>query len=161
WSMDHVGMLARTVADVAMLCRALGAQREIARASGGSVTVGVPDRFFEAVDEDVTAAFDQAMMLLRGVGAKIVRVALPPGFEALVEAGVITMYAEMAAYHRDRYALYAAKFPPRLSTLIEVGLTISAADYLRAQQIRKLETAALSHLLDEVTVLATPATPTP
>lgn len=163
WSMDHVGVLARSVEDAEILLGAL-ATRAPATSNVGdaAVTIGVPDRyFFDAMDADVGAAFEEAIALLSGAGAKVVPVALPRGFEALVEAGIVTMYAEMAAYHRERFARHAAEFPPRLSVLVEVGLSIGAADYLRAQQIRRLETAELSRMLEAVTVLVTPTTPAP
>ena len=163
WSMDHVGALAREVDDLVLIFAAIaGASRGGDRSDQGMITVGVPDRYFDdATDTEVGAAFEQAVVVLEKAGARIVTVSLPPGFESLAEAGVITMYAEMAAFHRDRYAADAAEFPPRLSVLIEVGLAISAADYLRAQQIRRLETAALSRVLESVTVMVTPATPLP
>ncbi|HEY1363018.1 MAG TPA: amidase [Xanthobacteraceae bacterium] len=163
WSMDHAGAIIRSCADAEALLGILSVDARAARqADEASVTIGVPDRsFLETADAEAQASFQQALALLTGAGCRIVALALPPGFEALVEAGVITMYAEMAAYHRDRYARHAAAFPPRLSTLIEAGLRIGAADYLRAQQIRRLETSALSRLLEQVTVLITPATPAP
>jgi Asp-tRNA(Asn)/Glu-tRNA(Gln) amidotransferase A subunit family amidase len=45
--------------------------------------------------------------------------------------------------------------------LIEAGLLIPAASYLRAQQVRSLAIAAMRGLLTEVDVLITPSTPGP
>lgn len=163
WSMDHVGVFARSTADIAMLFRALAPQSaEHTPTDSAPIIIGVPDRyFFEQTDADVGTAFEDAISLLAAAGARILRVELPQGFEALVEAGIVTMYAEMAAYQRERFAKRASEFPPRLSILIEAGLTISAADYLRAQQIRRIETVALSRLLAPLTALAMPSTPAP
>ena len=106
WSMDHVGALARSVEDAEILLGALATRAPAANNVGdAAVTIGVPDRyFFDAMDADVGAAFEEAIALLSGAGARVVTVPLPRGFEALVEAGIVTMYAEMAAYHRERFA---------------------------------------------------------
>jgi aspartyl-tRNA(Asn)/glutamyl-tRNA(Gln) amidotransferase subunit A len=106
WSMDHVGVLARSTDDVAAVFRAIASGASArACANEAGITIGVPDRyFFDAMDAEVGAAFEQAVALLRQAGAEVISLSLPPGFEALVEAGIITMYAEMGAYHRDRFA---------------------------------------------------------
>jgi aspartyl-tRNA(Asn)/glutamyl-tRNA(Gln) amidotransferase subunit A len=162
WSMDHVGPIARHVDDVETLFRALASTGPASARDEAPLVIGVPDRFFvETLDADVGAAFEETLGALSRAGARIVKVTLPAGFEALVEAGIITMYAEMGAYHRDRFAARAHEFPPRLSVLIEVGLSIGAADYLRAQRIRRRETQVLSRILQDITALATPTTPEP
>ena len=83
--------------------------------------VGVPDRDFEPADASVAAAFEAALETLAKAGARIVPVRLPDGFEALVAAGIVVMYAEMAAFHRDRLAERRQEFPPRLLVLVEEG----------------------------------------
>jgi aspartyl-tRNA(Asn)/glutamyl-tRNA(Gln) amidotransferase subunit A len=163
WSMDHVGPIARRLDDLEALFRVLATDTSsMPLADDASIIIGVPDRYFSASnDADVGAAFEAAIAAFSKGGARAVRVTLPDGFEALVDSGILMMYAEMGAYHRDRFAARANEFPSRLSALIEVGLSISAADYLRAQQVRRQETDALSSLLQTVTVLMTPTTPTP
>ena len=100
---------------------------------GDQPVVGVPDRGFEPADASVAEAFDHALETLAKAGARIVPVRLPTGFEALAAAGIMVMYAEMAAFHRDRLAERRREFPPRLLVLVEEGAAISAADYINAQ----------------------------
>jgi Asp-tRNA(Asn)/Glu-tRNA(Gln) amidotransferase A subunit family amidase len=163
WSMDHVGIMARSVADVAAVFAAIAESPmpEIPEAQG-KLTLGVPDRYFQQdLTVDAASAFEAALDSFRDLGAAIRAVKLPASFEAGVEAGIVIMYAEMAAVHRSSFAAQKAAFPFRIRTLIEVGLEIRAADYLRAQQVRRQFVDDLSGLLAEVDCLVTPTTPAP
>jgi aspartyl-tRNA(Asn)/glutamyl-tRNA(Gln) amidotransferase subunit A len=160
WSMDHVGPIARDVSDLALMFGVLAGRSEDEMAHGDTLVVGVPDRGFEPTDVAAAEAFDCALETLVKAGARIVPVHLPDGFEALAAAGIVVMYAEMAAFHRQRLAERRREFPPRLLVLVEAGAGISAADYINAQRIRRMETTALSQLLDGITALATPTTAT-
>ena len=88
-------------------------------------------------------------------------VKLPSQFEAGVDAGIVTMYSEMAAAHRERFAAHRERYGWKLSCLLDAGGRVSAADYLRAQQVRRVASAELSALFQEVDCLITPTTPAP
>jgi aspartyl-tRNA(Asn)/glutamyl-tRNA(Gln) amidotransferase subunit A len=162
WSMDHIGAIARDIHDVELVFTVLaGSDRKCRDGDAAPPVVGIPDRGFEAADPEVMSAFKRALEVLTDAGVRVVPVRLPGGFEALAAAGIIIMYAEMAAFHRDRLRRRAAEFPPRLRVLVEAGLQISAADYVNAQRIRSIESVELSRVLDAVTTLLTPTTSTP
>jgi aspartyl-tRNA(Asn)/glutamyl-tRNA(Gln) amidotransferase subunit A len=163
WSMDHVGIIARSVGDIAAVFAAVvDAPEWDASDPETQKTIGVPDRYFhEGVTPDVAQAFAAALESFRAAGASTRTVTLPASFEAGAEAGILIMYAEMAAFHRSRFAAHKEAYPFRIRTLIEAGLEIRAADYLRAQQVRRKFIEDLSGLLDEVDCLVTPATPAP
>lgn len=162
WSMDHVGPISRDVADVALMFGVMsGRSRSEGDAADAPPVIGVADRAFTTSDPDVAAAYDDALQVLAKAGARIIALTLPDGFEALAAAGIAIMYAEMAAYHRERYAAHAGEYPPRLAVLVEAGLKLTAADYVQAQRIRAAERAKLSALIETVTVLLTPTTATP
>jgi aspartyl-tRNA(Asn)/glutamyl-tRNA(Gln) amidotransferase subunit A len=155
WSMDHVGPLARSVEDVALLFHVLSG-RAVRRA--GEMRIGVPDRYFFDADADTLRAFEAVVQAL---GQRVVRVTLPRHFEAGVEAGIVTMYSEMAAVHRERFAANRDRYGWKLACLLDAGGRVSAADYLRAQQVRRLAAREISGLLAEVDCLLTPTTPAP
>jgi aspartyl-tRNA(Asn)/glutamyl-tRNA(Gln) amidotransferase subunit A len=160
WSMDHAGAIARNVDDLDLMFRVLSGRESEQAAHIDRLVVAVPDRGFDVADAAVGAAVEEALAILSRAGVRVVPVRLPPGFEALAAAGIAVMYAEMAAFHRERLAKHREQFPPRLLVLIEEGMTIPAADYINAQRIRRIETEALSALLESVTALATPTTAT-
>jgi aspartyl-tRNA(Asn)/glutamyl-tRNA(Gln) amidotransferase subunit A len=163
WSMDHAGPLARTVADAALALGVMAGAATSAVASDlDGVVVGVPDRYFTATaTPDAASALERALGWIRAAGGRVVDLPLPPGFEAGVDAGVVTMYAEMAAMHRDRYRDERKRYSWKLACLLDAGLAVSAADYLRAQQVRRIAAAELSAALDSVDCLITPSTPAP
>lgn len=164
WSMDHVGIFARSVADVQIVFASLDGRgpRKADDEARSSVTLGVPDRYFlDTLDAEVASAFEKTLALFARDGATVRPVKLPPSFERGVEAGIVTMYAEMAAFHRDLFAARRAEYPPRLGILVEQGLRITAGEYLRAQQIRRVMAEELSALLRDVDCLLTPTTPSP
>ena len=163
WSMDHIGIMARSAADVATV---FAAAADVPACEAGDpaapITLGVPDRYFgEDLASDVADAFAAALNAFRAAGASTRVVNLPASFEVGVDAGIVIMYAEMAAFHRDRFAAHKDAYPFRIRTLIEAGLEIRAADYLRAQQVRRQFIADLTGLLDQVDCLVTPTTPAP
>jgi aspartyl-tRNA(Asn)/glutamyl-tRNA(Gln) amidotransferase subunit A len=161
WSMDHAGPIARSVEDAALLFRVMAGTRP-AEASREQLRVGIADRYFDQnLDADTRAAFDSAIRMLESAGAQIVPLTLPPSFEAGVDASIVTIYSEMAAVHRDRFAAHRDRYGWKITCLLDAGGEVSAADYLRAQQIRRLAADELSALLETVDCLATPSTPVP
>lgn len=176
WSMDHAGPITRTVTDAALMLEAIaGADpadpsttaipvpplAQLAIASGPPVTIGVPDRYFlEDVTAEVRASFDGALQALEGAGMRLQPVRLPPSFERGVDAGIVVMYAEMAAFHQRWFPARRAQYPEKLAVLVETGLGVSAAAYLKAQQVRRLAARDLGRLLADIDLLATPTTPT-
>jgi aspartyl-tRNA(Asn)/glutamyl-tRNA(Gln) amidotransferase subunit A len=177
WSMDHVGPLTRTVADAALVLETIAGpdvddpsacaypvptSSALSAGPARPFRVGVPDRYFlDDLDPAVKAAFDVALASLADAGGRVEPVRLPGSFETGVDAGVVAMYAELAAYHAQWFETRRADYTPKLAALIETGRTISATSYLRAQQVRRVAARDISRLLDGVDVLATPATPTP
>ncbi|HWI38653.1 MAG TPA: amidase family protein, partial [Burkholderiales bacterium] len=72
-----------------------------------------------------------------------------------------TMYSEMAAVHRERFAAHRDRYGWKLACLLDAGAAVSAADYLRAQQVRRVAAREISKLLAQVDCLLTPTTPAP
>ncbi len=177
WSLDHPGPIAKTVRDVALLLSAVAgldphdsstaaqpvpSYVEDMETSPRGLTAGTPDRYFpERSNPDVATSFQEAVGALEKVGMRIRDVKLPDCFEAGVEAGRVIMHAEGAAFHRDWFRTRWEEYGPKLAGLIEAGLMIPAASYLRAQRIRSVAIAAMRRLFTEVDVLVTPAAPGP
>jgi aspartyl-tRNA(Asn)/glutamyl-tRNA(Gln) amidotransferase subunit A len=162
WSMDHVGPIARSVEDVALLYRGMADAPPSASPPEKDLRIGIADRYFgERIDADTRRAFEAMVDALKAAGARIVNVTLPKTFEAGVDAGIVTMYSEMAAVHRERFAAQRKHYGWKLACLLEAGGEVRAADYLRAQQVRRIAAAQLSELFSQVDCLLTPSTPAP
>jgi len=170
-SLDHVGPLAATVADAAVVLLAIegydaadlttsdvpvadyvAALREDAK----PLRVGVPRKYFyDDLDAEVAGAMDHA---LRGIGSlvgevKEVRLEVPT--DRSLQA------AESYAYHAERVAASEELYQPETVRRIRSGEKISAAEYIARR--RELEEArrriGTVFANGQVDVLVTPTTP--
>jgi aspartyl-tRNA(Asn)/glutamyl-tRNA(Gln) amidotransferase subunit A len=154
FSLDHCGPMAWTVEDCALTMNAIAgpdgadpaaAATRIAsftRGLGGGVEgmrIGVVRHFHERDVEgepEAVAAIDDALKVLRRLGAKLVTVRLPPhgGWDACVR---VLLYAEALSIHeRDldaRPELYAEITRTRLAAARAIG----GADVIHAQRWRR------------------------
>jgi len=177
WSLEHAGPMAKTVQDVALLLSAVSGMdpndrtaaaqpvpsyAESLEATPRGLTVGIPDRYFlERSDPAVATSFENAVRALEKLGMRLHKVKLPDCFEAGVSAGRVIMHVEGSAYHHESFKRRRDDYGPKLAALVEAGLLIPAASYLRAQQVRSMAIAAMGHLFTEVDVLVTPSAPGP
>ncbi|WP_162392494.1 amidase [Goekera deserti] len=169
WTLDHVGPMARTAEDLALVLPLLSGPDGVdPSALTGydqpgplspdltGLRVGVPGSWFtDCVDSQVLLAFEAALTVLVDAGAQLVPVAegdLQPVFD---EAWTI-LYAELASGHEggpQRAGLYDDGLLDRLSR----GVVIGATDYLRALRRRASVTAELAaRLFGGADVLLTP-----
>ncbi len=177
WTLDHPGPFARTVEDVALLLEVLAGPdgldpacsphpverwTEATRLGASGLRVGVPDRFFpERATPQAREVYGRALVALEAAGAEVREVKLPGEFDLIPSAQRTILAAEAAAFHRRWYSQHARDYAPKLRALVEEGLKLPAADYIRARQLRRRCRQAMLSLFEGVDVLATPATPAP
>lgn len=176
WSMDHVGPMARTVEDVALLLEVIGGYdaqdpgsalyplanylRGLNRGVKGMVLGVFHEGAFGVVDTDVEAAFAEALRTLEGLGARIEEVSWP-GAEDVPSAHLAILMAEASAVHyrwlKERPQDYGDDVRLRLTA----GLALPGTLYLKAQQVRRKATQALLGILERVDALLLPTCPLP
>jgi Asp-tRNA(Asn)/Glu-tRNA(Gln) amidotransferase A subunit family amidase len=147
WSLDHVGIFARTVEDCALALGELAGADASERAVGGdylaAVTraapprLGVLRRIVERATHAIGTHIESIVGALRSAGALVSDVEPPPSYADIHEAGNRVARAEAAAYHGPLYAKHADEYPPRIREAIREGRAISAVDYLAAQDARR------------------------
>jgi len=168
-SLDHVGPLARSVDDVALLLAAISAKEHAFRApaAGGRksrrlrVTLGWPrDFFFEKVDDEVARAIEAAVKLLEKRGAKVRQVSLPHLADS-ADAGTQIALAEALHYHQSAgfYPARAADYGADVCSRLELGGNVRAADYLRALDARAPIVAEFDAALAGVDAIVAPSAP--
>jgi aspartyl-tRNA(Asn)/glutamyl-tRNA(Gln) amidotransferase subunit A len=164
FSLDHVGPMARSARDCALMLAAMaGADPSDRQAADVAVSdyaaaltgdlrglrIGVDPLAAPAahcLDQAVPVAVDAAVEALRDRGAEVVHVALP-FYDELCTADIIILISEGAAFHmrdlRTRWEDYAA------GTRMVLGSAplYSGADYVQAQRARELGGAAFGRLL--------------
>jgi aspartyl-tRNA(Asn)/glutamyl-tRNA(Gln) amidotransferase subunit A len=174
WSLDHVGPLARTVEDCALMLQAIAGpdprdpsapdvpvptyRRELTGEVKGLV-LGVPgEHYFELVEPEVIRQVRAAIDVLEGLGARVEEVPFPHLERAQV-AGTAIMSSEAATWHGDWLRERAADYGSDVLIRIRAGLLVRATEYLRAQQMRSLIQQDFAAAFSRVDVVVAPSMP--
>jgi aspartyl-tRNA(Asn)/glutamyl-tRNA(Gln) amidotransferase subunit A len=171
WTLDHVGILARTVADAALIFQTIAGYDS---RDYHSLDAPVPDSlshlenqktlhlglvrkyFFEHADEEMCSHTEKVVERLRQAGAKVEEVVLPPSFATVRDTASIINTAEAATTHQEMFARHKNKYGPKIRELIENGLTIPATEYAKALQTRLQQFTDIEPVLHQVDALLTP-----
>lgn len=153
WALDHVGPMARTVADTAAMLQAVaGYDRTDPATVDVSVpdyraaldrgvqglTIGVPTNYYtDGVDPEVDAVVREGIDRLANLGAEIREVEIPLA-EAYMPCEYAIFCSEASAYHQDRLREKGGDIEPDVRVLLEAGELIYATDYIKALRVRTL-----------------------
>ncbi len=171
WSLDHVGPLAGTVEDAAIVLQAIAgydaadittadvpvadyvsALREGLR----SLRVGVPrGYFFDDLDSEVASGMEHALRGMQSLGAEVREVQLDVPTDRTLQA------AESYAYHAENVSKCPELYQAETVRRIRSGEKVAAAEYIRSR--RELDEARrnIDQIFREVDVLVTPTMPLP
>lgn len=170
-TLDHVGPMCRTVTDAALVLQAIAGYDaadptsanmpvpDFARASQERVSalrVGVPQSpFLEDVDEEIHAAFAEAVKLVRSVVTAVDVVELPEAPSLpIVPVEAYTFHAEYLNDKRTRQLYH-----PEIQQRLLAGRDIPASAYVQARHHLALLRREIEHVFSTVDLLVTPTTP--
>ena len=161
-TLDHVGPLARTVRDAALVFGLMATHGSgyipAVHADLRGMRIGVPDTFFvENIAPEVMLSFRAAVQTAAALGAHVSEVRLPDA-GALNVMGRLVQLAEASALMAS-YLDRRADFGPDVLALAEQGRLIPAADYVNAQRVRTLLARDFAKIWEHLDCLMTPATP--
>lgn len=174
WTLDHVGLFTRCVADAALLLRELaGFDPEDPASSGQPVAdcpallegdlrglrVGVPrDFFFEAADGEILAATDTAMEALRSAGAELIEVQTPD-LQHSRDVSLTVQMPEALSYHSRFLPEKREAYGEDFSAGLAVGQFMLAESYVRALRMISRYRQQMVALFRQVDLLITPSVP--
>jgi len=176
WSLDHVGLFARTVDDIALLLQTLAGDDpqdpaceplpvpDYARALADPKPprIGlVRDFFLEKANEETRTHTAAVAERLARAGASVEEVHLPASFAGEPEAHFTMLYAEVAASHREAYTQHKARYSPQMQDLIEKGQKVSGIEYAEVRRHQQRFRHDMEALCRTVDALLTPSTPAP
>ena len=179
WSLDHVGILTRTVADAALMLTVLSGEdandpgsmrqpvpdftEQMNAAAGGRLPrIGLIREYFEDyATHEMWSHAESVAQNLAGSGAEVVETPLPESFEYAHSMQRIVMNVECAGFHASNHRERAGDYGPRIRSGIEMGLITPTATYLKALKLRRQFRADMNEMARQVDVLMTPATPSP
>jgi aspartyl-tRNA(Asn)/glutamyl-tRNA(Gln) amidotransferase subunit A len=175
-SLDHVGPIARSAADAAILLSAIAgfdprdpASRDVSvpdfagelRKPWRKMRLGWPrDFFFDRVDDEVRRAVDAARSVLEDLGARFEQVSLPSVADSLRPATHIAL-AEAFQYHRAAgfYPARAADYSDEVRARLETGGRVTASDYLDAREVQVRLRHEFDAAFEDVTAILAPTLP--
>jgi aspartyl-tRNA(Asn)/glutamyl-tRNA(Gln) amidotransferase subunit A len=174
WSMDHVGPMARSAADCALVLAAMAGYDP---GDASTSVLPVPDYrvaltgdlkglrvgllggvFLEGAESSVRLAVEAAARTLAGAGAVVDEAALDR-MELVPAASTAIVASEALAYHAERLRTRAADYDPDVARRLRLGAFVGGADYVRAQRVRGLVRDAVEAALARRDVLLAPCTP--
>ena len=171
-SMDHVGPMARTVQDAAILFDAIAGadendptslrmavdavQPQLAQGIRG-LRIGFDPRYgIESNEEETTLAISRVLDELKNRGATVVNVTLPD-FSRVDDAWNDLCLSEAAAAHAKTFPSRADDYGPGFRTCLEKGLRVSGAEVASALKVRAEVTERLNRILEGIDCLVCPS----
>jgi aspartyl-tRNA(Asn)/glutamyl-tRNA(Gln) amidotransferase subunit A len=175
WSLDHAGPLTRTVADAAHLLNVLAGYDaadpacqdqpvpDYIKALGRPVKglrVGVcRNHFFERNQEEVERAVEQAIDSFAEQGAQVVDFRIPNLQYGLGAIFAIELASSTAYHDVSLRKGRTPHFQSDVRSLVEMGRFVTAADYLKAEQLRTVLIEDFRRAFEKVDVIVGPTTP--
>lgn len=174
FSLDHIGPMARTSYDCALMLNVMaghssadptsadvptqdytaGLGRDLTGMRVGIARMAERDGEFSASSE-LDAGFAELAAALTSLGAVVIPVTLPH-YEVVATAGLVLMIAEGYAYHRQDLQQRWNDYSQGLRECLGMGPFYTAADVVQAQRVRSVGRDAVGALLEDVDVIITP-----
>ncbi|WP_213815343.1 amidase [Glaciihabitans sp. dw_435] len=171
WTMDHIGPMARSAADLALLLPVMAGPDGVDATAGATVPdlapdpasvaglrIGVPRGWFtERCDAEVLAALESAIASFTALGAQIVPIEFDD-LDAIHDESWNVFYGELAS-NQEANADRRDLFDDGTNARLDCGFVPLAVDYLRALRRRPVVQRDMLERMDAsgVDLLLTPA----
>jgi len=163
YTYDHIGPMARSALDCALMLQVLAGHDpsdptcvaieipDYVNGLTGDLTglrIGIDYSLLDRYETDpaVPAAIAAAASALRSAGAEVVDIQIPH-YEALVSSTMNGWTAEALATHRDDLRTRWKDYGRPTRQVMASGAFVSSADYVQAQRVRRVGAAAISDLM--------------
>ena len=176
WNLDHVGPLAHTVLDAAMLLQVLAGFDPHDSASldvpvgdylthlregvkGWHVALGVGE-YVEVSDPEVWAALNSAAQCFKDLGAEVEKVDLS-WISDLAQANTRMTRADAAAFHRERLDAHPDWFGADVLQRLQEGAALTSTGYSFARHTQVEARRRFEMFFTKYDILLLPTTPIP
>jgi amidase len=171
-SLDHVGTMARRVADAAIMFDAIAGQDPSDPTSLAAppapvmkgldkgvrgMRIGLDrDYALKGIDGGQAAAIESALKVLTGLGARVVDVRMPD-LTGVTDAWFALCASEIVVAHAANYPSRAKEYGPYMREFLETGTRITQQQVAAARKRRAEFTAQFNAVLESVDAMAGPA----
>lgn len=168
WSLDHVGPMARTAADAALILQAIaaydpqdiGSQKfppvyypSAIEEKTTALRLGLARDFWKDVDGEIAAAVDSAVTALGKITAGAQEI------ELSTETDRTLVRCEAYAYHQKYLPENEKHYDPETLRRIGSGADVTAPQYIQAQRELLQQRRHILETFERVDVIVTPTTP--
>jgi aspartyl-tRNA(Asn)/glutamyl-tRNA(Gln) amidotransferase subunit A len=168
WSLDHVGPMARTAADAALMLQAIAAYDpqdvcsqkfppvyypSAIEEATSALRLGAAHDFWDGVDDEIASAVDSAAAALGKITAGVQQVELSTDTDRTL------VRCEAYAYHQKYLPQQEQNYDPETLRRIRSGADVTVAQYIHAQRDLLQQRRQILHLLERIDLILTPTTP--
>ncbi|SDT28527.1 amidase [Microlunatus soli] len=173
YSLDHIGPMARSARDCAVMLEVLAGHHP----SDPNVATDPVDDYLTGLTGDLTgirigadrldriggahedpalaAVWTDALAALRDRGAEVVDIELPY-YREMAAADMVIMLSEALAYHLPDFQTRWEDYFEATRMTVGAGMFYTAADYVQAQRARRVGVKAVTATLRDVDLIITP-----
>ncbi len=159
FTLDHIGPLARSVADAALafeIMAGLPAGCASAKQIDQPRLLRPARFFFEGIDPAVAAAAEAAIARLSAAGAQVEEGEIG-GLQHAPALQFVTICAEACQANWELLVNHPGGIAPDVRLRLELGQFIAGIDYVKAQRLRRRLREAMLAALGDADVMVTPA----
>jgi aspartyl-tRNA(Asn)/glutamyl-tRNA(Gln) amidotransferase subunit A len=168
WSLDHVGPMARTVTDAALLLQAIAHYDHLdfycqkfppvyypsaIEEDCSALRLGVPRNFWAELDQEIEHAVDAAVALLSRLTAGLKEIDLSHETDRTV------VRCEPYVYHQRYLPAHENDYHPETLRRVRSGADVSVADYIHRYRELLHQRREVLHIFEQVDLVITPAVP--
>jgi aspartyl-tRNA(Asn)/glutamyl-tRNA(Gln) amidotransferase subunit A len=159
-TLDHVGPMARSVADVAVLFQVMkGMQPTGVLPAPRRLVFGVPGSYFaDSIDEDVSQALGRVRAELAAAGHETIDVEIEHA-RTTADVYLHIVLPEASWHHAPLLERHASSYSPGVRLRLEMGRYVLAEDYLRAMKMRDTLALRVDRALEGCDALLLPTLP--
>jgi aspartyl-tRNA(Asn)/glutamyl-tRNA(Gln) amidotransferase subunit A len=168
WSLDHVGPMARTAVDAALMLQVIaaydpqdiGSQKfppvyypSAIEESIATLRIGVAHDYWNEVDGEIKSAVDSAVTALGKITAGAQEV------ELSTETDRTLVRCEAYAYHQKYLSAKEKGYDPETLRRIGSGADVTAPQYIQAQRELLQQRRQILQMFERIDLILTPTTP--
>jgi len=168
WSLDHIGPMARTVSDIALLLQAIahydphdfycGKFPPVYYPSAmeekpSRLRLGVAREFFGDLDPEIQRAVDVAVSTLSGIAHDVQEISLSN------EVDTTVVRCEAYTYHQRHLPAHEQQYHQETLRRIRSGADVTAPQYIEAYRQMLRKRREVLELFEQIDLIITPTTP--